>query len=203
MTLRILREVVEDMENRFILFAERSFEHEYHKEDIGLVSSGCLICLIWRGIIYLANVGNSRSVLGSIEANGLSQKLCVTQLVRHHSCENPDIRNELHAMHPGDNTVCQFTEVHPVLNYHANKDPSWTVKGLIETSRCIGYAYMKKALFTMARSFIIPMREQVIFGRPLLTSEPDVYSKVLKDTEQLHYIWIQWILEINHKRLCC
>ncbi|KAI5407455.1 hypothetical protein KIW84_053641 [Lathyrus oleraceus] len=82
-----------------------------------------------------------------------------------------------------DNTVCQFTEVHPVLNYHANKDPSWTVKGLIETSRCIGYAYMKKALFTMARSFVIPMREQVIFGRPLLTSEPDVYSKVLKDTD--------------------
>lgn len=26
-------------------------------------------------------------------------------------------------------------------------------------------------------------REQVIFGRALLTSEPDVYSKVLKDTD--------------------
>ncbi|CAL5192234.1 unnamed protein product [Lathyrus oleraceus] len=131
MTLRILREIVKDMENRFILFAERSFEQEYHKEDIGLVSSGCLICLIWRGILYLANIGNSRAVLGSIEANGVSKKLCMTQLVRHHSCENTDIRNEFHVMHPGDKIVCQFTEVRPVLNYHANKHPSWTFKGLI------------------------------------------------------------------------
>ncbi|KAL5059473.1 hypothetical protein RYX36_031077 [Vicia faba] len=144
-------------------------------------------------ILYLANVGNSRAVLGSIKGDRY-KRLRVMQMVRDHSCENPDIQDELQAMYPHDPHICEFTQVHhiseyqvyPAHEYYSNKDPSWTVKGLIETSRCIGYAYMKRKLFTVGTSFIIPMGERVVslFTGPVLTSEPEVYSRVLKDTDR-------------------
>ncbi|KAL5065629.1 hypothetical protein RYX36_027366 [Vicia faba] len=45
---------------------------------------------------------------------------------------------------------------------------------------------MKRALFTVGTSFIIPMRERVVslFTGPMLTSEPEVYSRVLKYTDR-------------------
>jgi pyruvate dehydrogenase phosphatase len=60
------------------------------------------------------------------------------------------------------------------------------VKGLIETSRCIGYAYLKNAKFTKRRSFEIPLSEVVTptLTRPLLSSQPDVTSRALRDTDR-------------------
>ncbi|KAK2363477.1 Protein phosphatase 2C family protein [Trifolium repens] len=60
------------------------------------------------------------------------------------------------------------------------------VKGLIETSRCIGYAYLKNAQFTERRSFEIPLSEVVTptFTGPFLSSQPEVYSRVLSDTDR-------------------
>ncbi|CAI8614100.1 unnamed protein product [Vicia faba] len=193
MTVNILREVVAEIENGFQDFARNIYEENHQRVEIGLVSSGCLICIIWKGILYLANVGNSRAVLGSIKGDRY-KRLRVMQMVRDHSCENPDIQDELQAMYPRDPHICEFTQVHhiseyqvyPAHEYYSNKDPSWTVKGLIETSRCIGYAYMKRKLFTVGTSFIIPMGERVVslFTGPVLTSEPEVYSRVLKDTDR-------------------
>ncbi|CAL5193553.1 unnamed protein product [Lathyrus oleraceus] len=185
MTVAILREVIEEIESGFMEYARSSFEHQ-HREQIGLVSSGCLICFIWRGTLYLANVGDSRAVLGSEKDIGPFKRLRVKQMVRDHNCDNSDVQKELRALHPDDNLIYEFSEMyHPNVDYHANKDPSWTIKGLIETSRCIGYAYMKKVPFTQRRSFQIPMRERVVsaFTRPVLRSEPEVYSRVLKDND--------------------
>jgi serine/threonine protein phosphatase PrpC len=60
------------------------------------------------------------------------------------------------------------------------------VKGLIETSRCIGYAYLKNAQFTERRSFEIPLSEVLTptFTGPFLSSQPEVYSRVLSDTDK-------------------
>ncbi|KAL5059474.1 hypothetical protein RYX36_031078 [Vicia faba] len=184
MTVTILREVVEEIENGFMEFARSSFEHQ-HQEQIGLVSSGCLICIIWRGTLYLANVGDSRAVLGSRRGVGPFKRLCVKQMVRVHNCENSDIRKELRTWHPDDNLIYELNELRDEVHSHICKGRIWTMKGLIQTSRCIGYAYMKKVPFTQRRTFKIPMGEQVVsaFSRPLLTSEPEVYSRVLKDTD--------------------
>ncbi|CAI8614099.1 unnamed protein product [Vicia faba] len=185
MTVAILREVVEEIESGFMEFARTSFEHQ-HQEHIALVSSGCLICFIWRGIVYLANVGDSRAILCSEKDVGPFKRLRVKQMVRDHNCDNSDIQKELRKLHPDDEPIYEFSELyHPDENYHANKDPSWTIKGLIETSRCIGYAYLKKVPFTQRSSFQIPMRERVVsaFTGPVLRSEPDVYSRDLKDSD--------------------
>ncbi|XP_045794252.1 probable protein phosphatase 2C 43 [Trifolium pratense] len=165
----ILRQVVDQMETDFNEFARNSFE-QHHEVQNSFVSSGCLICIIWKGTLFVANVGDSRAILGS--QKGIGKRLVVKQMVRDHSFLNPNIKQE-------------FTELHPDYN-NRSRYQSIEVKGLIETSRCIGYAYMKNAQFTKRRSFEIPLSEVVTptFTRPLLSSQPDVYSTVLRDSDR-------------------
>jgi pyruvate dehydrogenase phosphatase len=162
----ILRQGVAEMERGFIEFAINSFEKQ-HEIQNSFVSSGCLICLIWRGRLFVANVGDSRAILGSQKSIGpfkRFKKLVPEQIVRDHNFLNPDIQQE-------------FT---PSLLQ------SIKVKGLIETSRCIGYAYLKNSQFTERRSFEIPLSEVLTptFTGPLLSSQPEVYSRVLSDTDK-------------------
>ncbi|KAK2363505.1 Protein phosphatase 2C family protein [Trifolium repens] len=159
----ILRQGVAEMERGFIEFAINSFEQQ-HEIQNSFVSSGCLICIIWKGRLFVANVGDSRAILGSKKSIGPFKRLVPEQIVRDHNFLNPDIQQE-------------FT---PSLLQ------SIKVKGLIETSRCIGYAYLKNAQFTERRSFEIPLSEVLTptFTGPFLSSQPEVYSRVLSDTDK-------------------
>ncbi|KAK2404143.1 Protein phosphatase 2C family protein [Trifolium repens] len=171
MTELILRQVVHQMERGFIEFARNSFEQQ-HEIQNSLVSSGCLICIIWRGRLFVANVGDSRAIIGSQKSIGPFKRLVPEQIVRDHNFLNPDIQQEL-------------TELQSDHNNHSRYE-CIEVKGLIETSRCIGYAYMKNSKFTKRRSFEIPLSEVVTptFTRPLLSSQPDVTSRALRDTDR-------------------
>ncbi|GAU23429.1 hypothetical protein TSUD_331270 [Trifolium subterraneum] len=149
-----------------------SSSEQQHEIQNSFVSSGCLICIIWRGTLFVANVGNSRAILGSQKGIGQLKKLGIKQMVKDHSFLNPDIQQELTGLHPDHNNRSCYQSIQ--------------VKGLIETSRCIGYAYMKNSEFTKRRSFEIPLSEVVIppFTRPLLSSQPDVYSRDLKNSDR-------------------
>jgi len=173
MTENILREVVEEIETGFMAYAEGEYQ-QHHQSQIALVSSGCLICIIWKGTLYLANVGNSRAILGSRKGFGPFKRWDVKQMLRDHDCNNLEIRTELARLHPEEEQVCN--EI----------GERWYVKSLSETRRCIGYAYMKKMPFTQSESFRIPRWEEVTppFTNSLLSSEPDVYSRVLKGTDR-------------------
>ncbi|GAU31488.1 hypothetical protein TSUD_332630 [Trifolium subterraneum] len=122
--------------------------------------------------LFVANVGNSRAILGSLKGIGPFKSLVVKQLVRDHNFQNQDIQQELTGLHPDHNNRSCYQSIE--------------VKGLIDTSRCIGYAYMKNSEFTKRRSFEIPVSEVVIppFTRPLLSSQPDVYSRDLKNSDR-------------------
>jgi pyruvate dehydrogenase phosphatase len=170
MTELILRQVVHQMERGFIEFARNSFEQQ-HRVQNSFVSSGCLICIIWKGRLFVANVGDSRAIVCSMQKNGIFNILGPEQIVRDHNFLNPDIQEEL-------------TELQS--DHNSSRYQCIEVKGLIETSRCIGYAYLKNSEFTKSRSFEIPLSEVVTptLTRPLLSSQPDVTSRALRDTDR-------------------
>jgi len=121
----ILRQVVSEIEASFTEFAKEHYD-PWGKKHMSVVSSGCLICIIWRGKLYLANVGDSRAVLVSHKGDDPFKRLRVKQMVRDHSCENSDIREELATLYPYDyDSICSY-------DFGA-----WRVKGLSEV--CIDF----------------------------------------------------------------
>ncbi|GAU23441.1 hypothetical protein TSUD_331390 [Trifolium subterraneum] len=166
----MMRQSIREMETRFIEYAKNSFEQQNEIQN-SFVSSGCLICIIWKGTICVANVGNSRAILGSQKGIGPLKRLAVEQMVIDHSFQNPAIQQEFLRCYPDRHSHYQCIQE----------------KGLSETSSCIGYAYMKNARFTQRRPFEIPLSELVTspFNTfPLLSSHPSVSSRRLRDSDR-------------------
>jgi pyruvate dehydrogenase phosphatase len=60
MSENILRQVVVGMEETFMTGVEESNQQQ---PELAIVGSSCLFCIVWRGTLYIANVGDSRAVL--------------------------------------------------------------------------------------------------------------------------------------------
>ena len=88
-----------------------------------MVSSSCLFCIIWNRKLYVANVGDSRAVMGS---SRLFDTLRVQKLVRDHNAGNKHVQDELARLHPDDPDIVM---------YH---NEAWRVAGVSEVSRCMG-----------------------------------------------------------------
>ena len=86
--------------------------------QLASVGSCCLLGVICDGRIYIANLGDSRAVLGSVyKSTGAATAL---QLTTEHNVAIEAIREELKALHPDD--------PHVVLLRHG----VWRVKGIIQ-----------------------------------------------------------------------
>ncbi|XP_045797427.1 probable protein phosphatase 2C 43 [Trifolium pratense] len=164
----ILRQVVAEMEELFITDVE---EGNQQQPELALVGSSCLFCIVWRGRLYIANVGDSRAVMGSLDP---FDRLNVRQLVEDHNARNRHIKKELKKLHPKDPTIVSY-------NFDA-----WRVGGISEVSRCIGNAYLKRAPFTLTSPFRVPQSELAPsdFTQPLLSAEPAISSRVLNDVDK-------------------
>ncbi|XP_004493589.2 probable protein phosphatase 2C 43 isoform X2 [Cicer arietinum] len=165
----ILKTVVAETEGEFMLDVEEGYQQQ---PELGIVGSSCLFCIIWKGRLYIANLGDSRAVMGSV--GGPFNRLCVRQLVRDHNARNEDIRLELMNLHRDDPNIVTF-------NFNA-----WHVKGISEVSRCIGHAYLKREPFILSSPFQAPESERVPspFTRPLLSAEPAIHSRVLNNSDK-------------------
>ncbi|XP_045802959.1 probable protein phosphatase 2C 43 [Trifolium pratense] len=164
----ILRQVVAEMEELFMTDVE---EGNQQRPELALVGSSCLFCMVWRGRLYIANVGGSRAVMGSLDP---FDRFNVRQLVEDHNARNRHIKKELKKLHPNNPTIVTY-------NFDA-----WRVGGISEVSRCIGNAYLKRAPFTLTSSFRVPQLELAPsdFTRPLLSAEPAISSRVLNDVDK-------------------
>jgi pyruvate dehydrogenase phosphatase len=112
----IMVETVSAMEKQFTEVAEFSYTG-WRNPYMSVVSSGCLICMIWGRQLYLANLGDSRAILCS---NQRGSELDVHPMLRDHNCRNVEIREELQALHGHDDAIC------------SNVFGEWRVKGLSE-----------------------------------------------------------------------
>ncbi|KAF1873742.1 hypothetical protein Lal_00027780 [Lupinus albus] len=137
---------------------------------IAAVGSCCLLGVISNNDIYVANLGDSRAVLGRKGAFR-SQVNCAAAVVPErlstdHNVGVEEIRKEVEALHPDDAHVVVHTR------------GVWRIKGIIQVSRSIGDVYLKKPEFDknpLFQQFVCP----VPLKRPVITTEPSIFTRKL------------------------
>ncbi|XP_075513579.1 putative protein phosphatase 2C 38 isoform X2 [Primulina tabacum] len=153
-------------EEEFLSLVKKQWEF---KPQIASVGSCCLVGIICRGLLYVANAGDSRVVLGRLEK--VENEIKAVQLSTEHNASFESVREELHALHPNDPQIV-------VLKHRV-----WRVKGLIQVSRSIGDAYLKKQEFN--RVPLLPkFRLPEPFEKPILLAEPSILVQKLYPEDQ-------------------
>ncbi|XP_050227386.1 probable protein phosphatase 2C 38 [Mercurialis annua] len=139
------------------------------KPQMASVGSCCLVGVICDGMLYVANAGDSRAVLGRTVRGG--RGVTAIQLSQEHNANLEIVRNELWSLHPDDPQIVVM------------KHKVWRVKGIIQVSRSIGDAYLKKAQFNK-EPLQSKFRVQEPFDKPILSSEPSVSVHKLQPEDQ-------------------
>ncbi|KAJ0447037.1 putative protein-serine/threonine phosphatase [Helianthus annuus] len=137
--------------------------------QIATVGTCCLVGIICNGLVYIANAGDSRAVLGRAD-RGVRGVLAV-QLSTEHNASYASVRDELHSEHPDDPKIVVM------------KHNVWRVKGIIQVSRSIGDAYLKKAEFNR-EPLLAKFRLPEPFSKPILNPEPSIYIHKLTPKDQ-------------------
>ncbi|XP_031104142.1 probable protein phosphatase 2C 43 [Ipomoea triloba] len=138
------------------------------RPTIAASGSCCIVGVIWRGTLYVANLGDSRAVLGTLTESG---RLKAEQLTREHNARYANIREELRSLNPGDENIV----------YH--RHGAWRIKGIIQVSRSIGDAYLKRQEFALDASYPKYHLPEPL-TRPVLRSDPAIFSKNLTPADK-------------------
>ncbi|KAH9315411.1 hypothetical protein KI387_024038, partial [Taxus chinensis] len=162
MSDEVLRRSFIATEEGFLAHVTRSWKT---KPLIAAVGSCCLVGVIWGEKLFIANVGDSRVVMGSL---GRSNKMITAeQLTRDHNASVEEVRQELRALHPDDSRIV------------VHKHGVWRVKGIIQVSRSIGDVYLKKPEFNLDPIYTRFQLSEPL-QRPVLTAEPSMYTLTMK-----------------------
>ncbi|KAL6138653.1 hypothetical protein ACLB2K_063933 [Fragaria x ananassa] len=140
------------------------------KPQIASAGTCCLVGVVCNGLLYTANVGDSRLVLGKLER--ATREVIAVQLSTEHNASIESVRQELKTTHPHDPQIV-------VLRHKV-----WRVKGLIQVSRSIGDAYLKKPEFhrePLLPKFRLPDPE---FLKPILSPDPSISVLKLRPEDQ-------------------
>ncbi|KAJ1395993.1 hypothetical protein SESBI_32962 [Sesbania bispinosa] len=123
----------------------------------------------WLSKPQIASAGDSRVVLGRMER--ATRETLAIQLSAEHNVNIETERDELRSKHPYDSQIVVM------------KHNVWRVKGLIQVSRSIGDAYLKKAEFNkepLPYKFRLPET----FFKPILSCEPSISMHKLHPDDQ-------------------
>ncbi|XP_021767803.1 probable protein phosphatase 2C 38 isoform X2 [Chenopodium quinoa] len=141
------------------------------KPQIASVGACCLVGVICNGYLYTANAGDSRVVLGKLD--NLDKTVKAIQLSSEHNASYESVREELRLKHPDDPHIVVL------------KHKVWRVKGLIQVSRSIGDAYLKKTEFNTS-PLLAKFRLREPFDRPIMTAEPSIsVQKIIPEDQFL------------------
>ncbi|KAL3820067.1 hypothetical protein ACJIZ3_005972 [Penstemon smallii] len=153
-------------EEEFISMVRNQWEIKPHIASVG---SCCLVGVICSGLLYIANAGDSRVVLGRLDK--AEKEVKAVQLSTEHNASLESVREELQSLHPDDPQIVVL------------KHKVWRVKGIIQVSRSIGDAYLKKSEFN--RAPILPkFRLPEPFEKPILLAEPSILVQKLYPEDQ-------------------
>ncbi|XP_042016579.1 probable protein phosphatase 2C 38 [Salvia splendens] len=165
MSRDVIRGAFMATEEEFLARVAREWEA---RPTMASVGSCCLVGVVCGGMIYVANSGDSRAVLGR---SSPEQHMEAIALSRDHNANVEIVRDELIMRHPDDDQIV------------FQKDGVWRVKGIIQISRSIGDAYLKRREFNrppLIEKYMVPG----IFEQPILLAEPTVEEQGINPRDE-------------------
>ncbi|XP_075654520.1 putative protein phosphatase 2C 42 [Castanea sativa] len=146
-------------------FTARVSESWSTQPNMATVGSCCLVGVIFQRTLFVANLGDSRVVLGKKVGN--TGGIAAIQLSTEHNANFEDVRQELKELHPNDPQIVVL------------KHGVWRVKGIIQVSRSIGDVYMKHAQYNrepINAKFRLPEPMDM----PIMSATPTIISHQLQ-----------------------
>ncbi|KAK6798349.1 hypothetical protein RDI58_006051 [Solanum bulbocastanum] len=155
----VIRTAFDAIEEGFLRLVKQSW---LDQPQIASAGSCCLFGAISKDELYVANLGDSRAVLGRRAETGQTGDSAVVVAERlsiDHNVGVEEVRKEVEALHPDDSHVVVYTR------------GVWRIKGIIQVSRSIGDVYLKKPEFNRDPMFIqygypIPLKRAVMSAEP-------------------------------------
>lgn len=161
----VMRRAFAATEEEFLRLVKESW---LSHPQIASVGSCCLVGAITDDAIYVANLGDSRAVLGRLAGSG--RQAVAERLSSDHNVAVEEVRKELAEMHPDDSHIVVYTR------------GVWRIKGIIQVSRSIGDVYLKKPEFCRD-----PLFQKVVcpipLKRPVVTAEPSIEVRRLQPND--------------------
>ncbi|CAN7082250.1 unnamed protein product [Brassica oleracea var. botrytis] len=156
----VIKRAFKETEEDFCHMVQRSLPL---KPQMATVGTCCLFGAISNGTLYVANLGDSRAVLGRV----VSGVAVAERLSTDHNVAVEEVRKEVKALNPDDSQIVMYIR------------GVWRIKGIIQVSRSIGDVYLKKPEFYRDPIFQqhgnpVPLR------RPAMTAEPSIIVRKLK-----------------------
>lgn len=118
----VIRKAFDAIEEGFLRLVKQSW---LDQPQIASVGSCCLVGAISKDKLYVANLGDSRAVLGRRVATGEtgdSATFVAERLSIDHNVGVEEVRKEVEALHPDDSHVVVYTR------------GVWRIKGIIQVS---------------------------------------------------------------------
>lgn len=155
----VIRKTFDAIEEGFLRLVKESW---LDQPQIASAGSCCLFGAILKDKLYVANLGDSRAVLGRRVENGRASDSAVVVAERlsiDHNVGVEEVRKEVEALHPDDSHVVVYIR------------GVWRIKGIIQVSRSIGDVYLKKPEFSrhplfMQYTYPIPLKRAVMSAEP-------------------------------------
>ncbi|KAF3538726.1 hypothetical protein F2Q69_00018293 [Brassica cretica] len=161
----VIRNAFAETDEDFLTAVKKQWRKSPQMASVG---SCCLVGVICNGLVYIANAGDSRAVLGRSERGG---GVRAVQLSVEHNANVESARQEMWSMRPNDSNILVM------------KHRMWRVKGIIQVTKSIGDAYLKRAEFN--REPLMPKyRVSEHFTEPILSADPSVTVTRLKPEDE-------------------
>jgi pyruvate dehydrogenase phosphatase len=167
LSAEVIRKAFGTIESEFLHLVKQS---RLDRPQIVSTGSCCLVGAISDNVLYVANLGDSRAVLGRRVSDGRNSNcpsVVAERLSTDHNVAVEEVRKEVKALHPDDSHIVVLTR------------GVWRIKGIIQVSRSIGDVYLKKPEFNRD-----PMFQQygspVPLKRAVMTAEPSILVRKIK-----------------------
>ncbi|KAI7755695.1 hypothetical protein M8C21_032599, partial [Ambrosia artemisiifolia] len=183
----VIKKAFNATEEKFFQFVKHQLPV---RPQIASVGSCCLVGAISDGELHVANLGDSRVVLGQKVSDGGKARVVAERLSRDHNVSYEEVRKEVEAQHPDDSPVVVYCRgvwrIKDIDREKSNYGLEFVMLDFdikpASVSRSIGDFYLKKPEFhrdprLMQYGHHIPLK------KPVLTAEPSIISRKLKSQD--------------------